>query len=115
MDYLSQNDLGDAITRREIRLQLKSMFLENPLIDNNFALACSLLTGGILGHPFLEDQNRQMLLSWLEGGQKLKAFLHTESRPFACPHYKIQRQAHAPVTGRGNPHGGVFRAVHCRG
>lgn len=72
MDYLSQNDLGDAITRREIRLQLKSMFLENPLIDNNFALACSLLTGGILGHPLLEDQNRQMLLSWLEGDKSLK-------------------------------------------
>ena len=72
MDYLSQNDLGDAITRREIRLQLKNMFLNNPLIDNNFALACSLLTGGILGHPLLEDQNRQMLLSWLEGDKSLK-------------------------------------------
>ena len=72
MDYLSQNDLGDAITRREIRLQLKSIFLENPLIDNNFALACSLLTGGILGHPILEEQNRQMLLSWLEGDRGLK-------------------------------------------
>lgn len=72
MDYLSQNDSGDAITRREIRLQLKSMFLENPMIDNNFALACSLLTGGILGHPILEDQNRQMLLSWLEGDKSLK-------------------------------------------
>lgn len=72
MDYLSQNDLGDAITRREIRLQLKSMFLENPMIDNNFALACSLLTGGILGHPILEDQNRQMLRSWLEGDKSLK-------------------------------------------
>lgn len=72
MDYLSQNDLGDAITRREIRLQLKSMFLENPVIDNNFALACSLLTGGILGHPLLEEQNRQMLLAWLEGDKSLK-------------------------------------------
>lgn len=72
MDYLSQNDLGDAITRREIRLQLKSMFLDNPLTDNNFALACSLLTGGILGHPILEDQNRQMLLSWLDGDKSLK-------------------------------------------
>lgn len=72
MDYLSQNDLGDAITRREIRLQLKSMFLENPLIDNNFALTCSLLTGGILGHPLLEEQNRQMLLSWLAGDRSLK-------------------------------------------
>lgn len=72
MDYLSQNDLGDAITRREIRLQLKSMFLDNPLIDNNFALACSLLTGGIIGHPLLEEQNRQMLLSWMEGDKGLK-------------------------------------------
>lgn len=72
MDYLSQNDLGDAITRREIRFQLKSMFLENPLIDNNFALACSLLTGGILGHPLLEEQNKQMLLCWLEGDRSLK-------------------------------------------
>lgn len=72
MDYLSQNDLGDAITRREIRLQLKTMFLESPLIDNNFALACSLLTGGILGHPILEEQNRQMLLAWMEGDKSLK-------------------------------------------
>lgn len=72
MDYLSQNDLGDAITRREIRLQLKSMFLENPLIDNNFAMACSLLTGGILGHPLLEEPNRQVLLAWLEGDKCLK-------------------------------------------
>lgn len=72
MDYLSQNDLGDAITRREIRLQLKSMFLEDPLIDNNFAMACSLLTGGILGHPLLEEPNRQILFTWLEGDKNLK-------------------------------------------
>lgn len=72
MDYLSQNDLGDAITKREIRLQLKAMFLENPLIDNNFALACSLLTGGILGHPLLEEQNKDMLLSWLMGDKQVK-------------------------------------------
>lgn len=72
MDYLSQKDLADAITRREIRLQLKSMFLENPLIDNNFALACSLLTGGILGHPLLEEQNKDMLLGWLEGDRSVK-------------------------------------------
>lgn len=72
MDYLSQNDLGDALTRRALRYELKTMFLDNPLIDNNFALACSLLIGGILGYPFLEDQNRQMLLSWLEGDKSLK-------------------------------------------
>ena len=31
MDYLSSQDMGDAITRREIRLQLREMFLDNPL------------------------------------------------------------------------------------
>lgn len=72
MDYLSQQDMGDAITKREIRLQLKSMFLENPLIDNNFALACSLVTGGYLGHPLLEEQNKEMLLAWMEGDKSVK-------------------------------------------
>lgn len=72
MDYLSQKDLADALTKREIRLQLKAMFLDNPLIDNNFALACSLLTGSILGHPLLEEQNKDMLLAWLMGDKQVK-------------------------------------------
>lgn len=75
MDYLSSQDLGDAITRREIRLQLKEMFLDNPLLDNNFALACSLLTGGILGHPMLEKQNQELLLGWLCGDKSVKLSL----------------------------------------
>lgn len=75
MDYLSSQDLGDAITRREIRLQLKEMFLDNPLLDNNFALACSLLTGGILGHPMLEKQNQELLLAWLCGDKSVKLSL----------------------------------------
>lgn len=72
MDYLAQNDMGDALTRREIRLQLKKMFLEDPLLDNNFALACSLLTGGILGHPILEASNQELLLSWMTGDRSVK-------------------------------------------
>ncbi len=72
MDYLYSCGMADAITRREIRLQLKHLFLEDPLIDNNFALACSLLTGGILGHPMLENQNRELLLSWLSGDRTVK-------------------------------------------
>ena len=75
MDYLSSQDLGDAITRRELRLQLKEMFLDNPLFDNNFALACSLLTGGILGHPVLESQNQELLLAWLHGDKTVKLSL----------------------------------------
>lgn len=72
MDYLSQNGFGDALTKREIRSQLRQMFLDNPMLDNNFALACGMLTGGILGYPVLEEQNRDMLLAWLEGDRSIK-------------------------------------------
>lgn len=72
MDYLSQNDMGDALSKREIRSQLRHIFLDNPMLDNNFALACSMLTGSILGYPILEDQNRDLLLAWLEGDRSIK-------------------------------------------
>ena len=75
MDYLSQNGMGDALTRREIRLQLREMFLNNPLLDNNFALACSLLTGSLLGHPLLEEPNKELLLSWLGADRTVKLAL----------------------------------------
>lgn len=70
VDYLSSIGQLDPITKREIRQQLEHMFLSNPLIDNNFALACSLLTGNILGHPMLEEPNRRLLLLWLEGDKE---------------------------------------------
>ena len=72
IDYLSQNGMGDALTKREIRAQLKQIFLDNPMLDNNFALACSMLTGSILGYPVLEEQNRELLLAWLEGDRTIK-------------------------------------------
>lgn len=72
IDYLSQNGMGDALTKREIRTQLKQIFLDNPMLDNNFALACSMLTGSILGYPVLEEQNRELLLAWLEGDRTIK-------------------------------------------
>lgn len=72
IDYLSQNGMGDALTKREIRTQLKQIFLDNPMLDNNFALACSMLTGSILGYPILEEQNRDLLLGWLEGDRTIK-------------------------------------------
>lgn len=72
MDYLSQNGMGDALTKREIRAQLKQIFLDNPMLDNNFALACSMLTGSILGYPVLEEQNRDLLLGWLKGDRTIK-------------------------------------------
>ncbi|MCM1541140.1 MAG: ATP-binding protein [Blautia sp.] len=72
IDYLSQNGSGDALTKREIRYQLRKLFLDNPMMDNNFALACSMLTGSILGYPVLEEQNRELLLAWLEGDRSVK-------------------------------------------
>ena len=64
-DYLSSIGEFDPITKKEIRNQLRSFFLKNPLIDNNFAAACSLLTGGILGHPTLESSAKELLMGWL--------------------------------------------------
>lgn len=72
LDYLSSQNLADAITKRELRLQLKKLFLENPLIDNNFALACSLLAGSMLGHPVLEEHNKDILLQWMVGDKTVK-------------------------------------------
>lgn len=72
IDYLSQNGFGDALTKREIRTQLRQIFLENPMLDNNFALACCMLTGSILGYPVLEEQNKELLLAWLEGDRTIK-------------------------------------------
>ncbi len=72
IDFLSQKGLSDAITKREIRAQLKKLYLDNAMMDNNFALACSMLTGSILGYPVLEEQNRTLLLSWLEGDKTVK-------------------------------------------
>ncbi len=72
IDYLSQNDMNDALTKREIRTLLRQQFLENPLLDNNFALACSMLTGSILGYPILEEQNKELLLAWMMGDRTVK-------------------------------------------
>ena len=72
MDYLSMENMSDALTRREIRTQLKETFLDNPLLDNNFALVCSMLTGSLLGYPILEEQNKALLFGWLSGERTVK-------------------------------------------
>lgn len=73
MDYLSARGENTPIVKREIREQLKKVFLQNGQLDNNFALAFSLLTGGVLGHPVLERQNRDILLQWLYGDKTIKS------------------------------------------
>lgn len=72
VDYLSSQGQLDPLTKREIRQQLEQLFLANPLIDNNFALACALLTGSLLGHPTLEEPSRRLLLLWLEGSREAR-------------------------------------------
>jgi hypothetical protein len=72
IEHLASKGLNDPITKREIRLQLNKMFLHNPLIDSNFATVCALLTGGLLGHPLLEEPSREALSGWLEGKKEVK-------------------------------------------
>lgn len=71
-DYLNSIGSNDPITKREIRLQLNKMFMQNPLMDSNFACACAMLAGGRLGHPLLEGPSREALLGWLNGDKEVK-------------------------------------------
>ena len=73
VDLLAERDENDAVSKKAIRDNLRGMFTKNPLLDNTFAQACSLLTGGILGHPVLEYSHRQTLAGWLNGEEALKA------------------------------------------
>lgn len=72
VDYLSSIGQNNALTKRGIRDELKEVFLDNPLMDNNFALCCSLITGGILGYPVLEKQSEDILLAFLAGDKTVK-------------------------------------------
>ena len=71
-DFLSSQGSLDPLTKREIRQQLEKLFLANPSVDNNFALACAMLTGGILGYPTLEEPSHKLLMLWLEGSREVK-------------------------------------------
>ena len=73
VDLLAERGENDAMNKKTIRDNLREMFTKNPLLDNTFAQACSLLTGGLLGHPVLESTHRQTLVSWLNGDETLKA------------------------------------------
>lgn len=42
------------------------------MLDNNFALAASMLTGSLLGYPVLEEQSKTLLLGWLLGDRTVK-------------------------------------------
>lgn len=72
MDYLAERGEGDPLSKGEIRAALRRFFTRNPRLDNTFAGCCSLLTGGILGHPMLENASREMILGYLNGDKSVK-------------------------------------------
>ncbi|TAH56335.1 MAG: hypothetical protein EWM48_09050 [Sphaerochaeta sp.] len=87
-DHLAERGLADALTRQELRNQLRRMFLANPRMDNNFAIACSLLTGSILGHPILEEENQNLLYRWLGGDRSVRV---TMLRPLGLAPSKVTK------------------------
>ena len=73
VDLLAERGENDPMSKKAIRDILREMYTKNPLLDNTFAQACSLLTGGMLGHPVLENTHRQTLMDWLNGKENLKS------------------------------------------
>ncbi len=88
VDYLAALNKNDAIERGEIRNQLRIMFKDNPKMDINFAIACSLLCGGVLGHPILEDSNKELIFKWLNNE---KGFRITSLRPLGMSPSRITK------------------------
>ena len=72
LDMLAERGEGDALSKNEIRAILRRYFTRNPLLDNTFALCCSLLTGDILGYPVLENTSRELILAYLNGSKAVK-------------------------------------------
>ena len=72
MDYLAERGEGDPLSKGEIRITLRRYFSRNPRLDNTFAGCCQLLTGGLLGHPLLENANRDLILGYLHGDKSVK-------------------------------------------
>jgi hypothetical protein len=88
IDYLAFLKKNDAIERGEIRNQLRKLFKDNPRMDNNFAIACSLLCGGVLGQPPLEDSGKDLIFSWLRNE---KGFRITSLRPLGMSPSRITK------------------------
>lgn len=71
VDYLGSRN--DFLTKRQIRENLSRMFLDNPLLDNNFASCCSLYVGDLLGHPILDPATRDFIDAWMHGDKEQKS------------------------------------------
>ncbi len=88
IDYLASLGKNDAIERGEIRNQLRVLFKDNPKMNINFALACSLLCGGVLGQPPLEDSSKELIFNWLYNE---KGFRITSLRPLGMSPARITK------------------------
>ena len=88
VDYLATLGRNDAIERGEIRNQLRILFKDNPKMDINFAIACSLLCGGVLGQPPLEDSSKELIFNWLYNE---KGFRITSLRPLGMSPARITK------------------------
>ena len=88
LDFLVEKGEADAITKSGIRSTLRSFFTKNPLLDNAFASCCSLLTGGMLGHPVLEPATKELLLAYLAGDKTIK---FSQLRPLGFSPARITR------------------------
>ena len=89
MDVLSEQGEGDAFAKGEIRDALRKQFTRNPLLDNTFAVTCSLLVGDILGYPVLENSYREVLMAWMHGEKGIKA---AQMKALGLSPVKITRQ-----------------------
>jgi hypothetical protein len=87
-DYLAYLGMLDPVTRLELRAQINSMFFKNPRMDKNFAVCAAMLTGGILGHPTLEQSSRELLWSWLKAEKGVRA---PTIRKLGLAPYKISK------------------------
>ena len=72
MDHLAERGESDPLSKGAIRDALRRYFTRNPRLDNTFAGCCSLLTGGILGHPLLESASRELILGYMNGDKSVK-------------------------------------------
>ncbi|MDR1886053.1 MAG: ATP-binding protein [Synergistaceae bacterium] len=108
-DYLAGQDLFDPVTRRELRSQINAMFFKNPRIDKNFAICAALMTGGILGHPFLEPSSQELIWAWLSGekGVRMTALRKLGLSPSKITKYNARHMLRSLVE--------VIRMAGCSG
>jgi hypothetical protein len=88
IDFLASENRNDALERLEIRNLLRKRFKENPVMDNSFAIACSLLCGDCLGQPKLEPESKEHIFAWLTGQ---KGFRVTSLRPLGFSPVRISK------------------------